>query len=128
VPVAIAAKPLPRSKQLTKSDIFFEERDISKQFKGYYTKIEDVTGLLARTQIRTNTVLNPGQVHPPRLIKRGQSVDLFIKTASYEIHGEGKALSDGARGDLIRVKNSRSNKIVEGTVVGPGSVRIGRHD
>ncbi|MDX1334949.1 MAG: flagellar basal body P-ring formation chaperone FlgA, partial [Gammaproteobacteria bacterium] len=59
------------------------------------------------------------------MVKRGQDIDLFIKTRSYEIHSSGKALSDGARGDVIRVKNSRSSKIVEGTIVGPGIVQIG---
>ena len=127
VPVAITQKPVPRRKQLLKSDIFFEERDISKLFKGYYTKNDDIDGLSARGQIKANTPLSPGLVQPPKMVKRGQDIDVFIKTRSYEIHSSGKALSDGARGDVIRVKNSRSSKIVEGTVVGPGIVRIGHH-
>jgi len=127
VPVAVTQKPVPRRKQLLKSDIFFEERDISKLFKGYYTNNDDINGLIARVQIKANTPLSPGLVQPPKMVKRGQDIDLFIKTRSYEIHSEGKALSDGARGDVIRVKNSRSSKIVEGTVVGPGIVQIGHH-
>lgn len=127
VPVAITQKPVPRRKQLLKSDVFYEERDISKLFKGYYTKNDDINGLIARVQIKANTPLSPGLVQPPKMVKRGQNIDLFVKTRSYEIHSEGKALSDGARGDVIRVKNNRSSRIVEGTVVGPGIVQIGHH-
>lgn len=125
VPVAISQKPIPRQKQLVNSDIFFEERDISKLFRGFYTKNDNITGMVSRMQIQAGSVLSPGLVQAPKLVKRGQTVDVFVKTSSYEIHGEGSALSDGARGDLIRVKNNSSSKIIEGIVVGPGVVRVG---
>jgi flagellar basal body P-ring formation protein FlgA len=126
-PIAVTSKPIARNQQISRSDIFLEDRDISKLNRGYYSKISDVTGLVTRIQIRSGIVVNPGQVRAPRLVQRGQTVKIVVKTPSYEVGMQGKALSNGALGEVIRVKNSKSQRVVEGVVTAQGIVEISHH-
>jgi flagella basal body P-ring formation protein FlgA len=41
-----------------------------------------------------------------------------------KLTAQGKALDDGAKGDTVRIHNSRSKNTVEGVVVGDGKVRV----
>jgi flagella basal body P-ring formation protein FlgA len=124
VPVAIASKPISRKQHLSRSDIMFEDRDISKLNRGYYSTIDNILGRVTRNQIRTGIVINPGQIRPPYLVLRGQTVKIVVRTPSYQVTMNGQALSDGAKGEVIKVKNSKSQKIVEGVVTARGIVQV----
>jgi len=124
VPVAVASKPLSRKQHISRSDIIFKDRDISKINRGYYSNIDDIIGRVTRNQIRAGVVINPGQIRPPYLVLRGQTVRILVKTPSYQVAMDGKALSDGAKGEVIRVKNIRSQKVVEGLVTDRGIVQV----
>jgi len=63
-------------------------------------------------------------VIPPRLVMRGATVVMKIETPFMAMTTQGRALQDGARGDVIRVINTRSNRTVEGVVEASGVVRI----
>jgi len=63
-------------------------------------------------------------VIPPRLVTRGGMVTLKVQTPNMVITAQGRALQDGTSGDTVRVTNTQSNRVVEGTVEGPGVVRI----
>lgn len=124
VPVAVASKPLSRKQHISRSDIIFEDRDISKINRGYYSNIDDIIGRVTRNQIRAGVVINPGQIRPPYLVLRGQTVRIIVKTPSYQVAMDGTALSDGAQGEVIKVKNIRSEKVVEGLVTARGIVQV----
>jgi len=126
-PVAITSKPIARNQQISKLDIILEDRDISKLNRGYYSKISDVAGLVTRNQIRSGIVINPGQIRAPYLVQRGQTVRILVKTPNYEVAMHGKALSNGALGEIIRVKNTKSQRVVEGIVSAQGVIEISHH-
>jgi flagella basal body P-ring formation protein FlgA len=62
----------------------------------------------------------------PRVIRRGQQVSIRSATTGVQVRMGGRALEGGAIGDLVRVRNASSGRIVEGRVVGPGRVRVER--
>jgi flagellar basal body P-ring formation protein FlgA len=41
------------------------------------------------------------------------------------ITARGRAIDDGAKGEVVRVQNTRSRKTIEATVAGPSRVTIG---
>lgn len=127
VPVAITSKPIARNQQISKLDVILEDRDISKLNRGYYSNLKDVAGLVTRNQIRSGIVINPGQIRAPYLVQKGQTVRIVAKTPTYEVAMQGKALSNGALGEIIRVKNSKSQRIVEGVVSAQGVIEISHH-
>lgn len=122
--VVINTRPLTRGDAIQPTDLIKERRDISKLMTGYYTHVQEAAGQVATRSIRIGSVITPKLVKPQNLVKRGENVIIKAISAGLEIQTKGEALSDGAKGDLIRIRNTRSNQVVEGIVTSQGIVEI----
>ena len=122
--VLVLNHPVSRNQQLTEQDVRLEEHDIGRLRQGFMTDPRDVIGMLARVSLQADRVLVPSVLTLPKLVQRGQMVTLLAGTPGFEVRSSGKALEDGARGDLISVKNLSSNRTVEGMVVTVGVVQV----
>jgi flagella basal body P-ring formation protein FlgA len=69
-------------------------------------------------------VITPAVLQPAVVVQRGQTVRLVIEQPGISIAAAGTALADAARGDRLRVRNTSSGKVVEGTVGADGIVRV----
>ena len=117
-------RPIPRNHILTADDLSAVKTDLSKLNRGYYTQQKDLLGMQTRNSLSQSQILNPGLVKAPHLVKRGEQVALVAGGTRFAIRMQGQALADGAEGDQVRVKNLSSNRIVEGTVTGQGTVTV----
>ena len=70
-------------------------------------------------------VLRSRDIIPPRLVTRGSLVTMKIETPLMLITSQGRAMQDGAKGEVVRVTNIQSNRVIEGTVEASGVIRIG---
>ena len=84
----------------------------------------DIVGRELRHAATEGQPVRARDVIPPRLVVRGATVLMKIETPFMAMTAQGRALQDGARGDVIRVINTRSNRTVEGVVEASGIVRI----
>ncbi len=64
-------------------------------------------------------------VQKPLLIERGSSVKMTFKSGTLSIAGTGQALQNGSMGEVVRIMNTESRKVVQGLVTGPGKVEVG---
>ena len=69
--------------------------------------------------------LRARDVMPPRLVKRGSLVTLKIETPYLLVTTQGRALQDAALGEVVRVTNTQSDRVIEGVVIRSGVVRVG---
>lgn len=58
------------------------------------------------------------------LVAKGDMVTIIAKSANLEIRTNGIALEEGKINDLISVKNSKSNKIIQAVVIAPNTVKV----
>ncbi len=65
-----------------------------------------------------------GNFQDPVVVAKGSLVTIVLKTPTMILTAQGRAVEDGGRGDVIRVMNTRSKKIVEGVVSRPGTVSV----
>ncbi|MBN1974930.1 MAG: flagellar basal body P-ring formation protein FlgA [Sedimentisphaerales bacterium] len=82
-------------------------------------------GLLARRAIQANTVVTDnmvGSAEPPVIIKRNQSVVIRVEKPGFSITAVGKTMQDGKAGDVIKIKNADSQRIIIAKVNEDGSV------
>ena len=77
-----------------------------------------------RRPLAAGTPLTRQALAPPLVVRRGQQVVLLAETAGLQVRSSGTALADAARGERVRVKNSRSRRIVEGVAVDAATVRV----
>jgi flagellar basal body P-ring formation protein FlgA len=118
------ASPLPRDHIINKQDLITAKTELGGLTRGYYTDINDLLGKQTRRSLLQAQTLNPGMIKAPQWVKRGEQVALVAGNPQFSIRMLGQALSDGTEGDQIRVKNLSSNRIVEGTVTGQGTVTV----
>lgn len=110
---------------LRQSDVFKSKKDLAKLPFGYITKPADIIGKQLKRHIQPGRIISPSQLTNPVVIKRGEIIALQRKTSGFMVSMKGSAMSDGAIGDKIRVKNNSSKRIVEGRVIQAGIVTIG---
>lgn len=122
--VLVATRALRRGETLAQGDLRLARKDLSRLAYGYLTDAEAAQGQVLKRSYLAGQVVQPGHLDKPVLVKRGQQVTLHARSGGIEIHMGGEALSDGAAGERIQVRNSSSNRVVEGEVVAKGVVRV----
>jgi len=104
--------------QISPADIFstgnlrYERMDIGKLSYGYFTDMNKVLGLAARHSLNQGVVITDSVVIKPTVIKRGAAVNIVARMGNMEVTAMGQALQDGMQGQVIRVQNVNSNKII----------------
>lgn len=121
--VVVLSHSLPRNTLLSQSDLHIEQRDINKLSSGYFTGLKEVIGKSLRRSVGGGLALSPIYVESPRLIKRGQQVTLLSQSSGITVRMTGKAMSNGAAGERIKVKNLSSNRVIEGLITEEGLIR-----
>jgi flagella basal body P-ring formation protein FlgA len=84
-----------------------------------------VVGMAAAAAIPAGTVIQPSLVKAApvvRVVRRNQTVVMRIRGEGFAITAVGQALQDGRPGDLIRVQNVDSKRVVTARVQEDGSV------
>ena len=84
----------------------------------------EVMGQSLRRPMIIGAVITPTSIKPTRAIRRGEKVTILARRKGIEIRMSGVALADGAPGDLVRVRNILSKKIIQGIVTKYGEVRV----
>ena len=88
------------------------------------TESNQLVGREVRRDTAEGNILRTHDVIPQRLVLHGSLITMKIETPYITVTAQGKAQQDGAAGDVVRVVNTQSNRVVEGVVTGPGVVEI----
>ena len=96
--------------------------DISQIRGNYYFSINDVVNMEIKRQLKPGAAITRSNLRPPMLIEKGDSVVLSAKIGSLKVRTTAIAMSNGRKGQQIRVKNKQSKRIVDARVTGPGAV------
>ncbi len=122
--VIVLSQPIRRGEIFSENNIQHEKRDISTLRTGYLTDSSKIINKQATRNLSMGRVINNSNYTEPRLIKRGEKVYINISSPNLNISATGVALMDGIKGQNIRVKNLKSQQIVQATVVQSGQVRV----
>ena len=109
-------QPVSRGHILAASDLVAVERDVTRVRRGYFTDPKALIGQKARQSLIAGKIITPSMIEAATMIRRGQTVTLSVANERINIRMAGKALSDGALHQRIRVENANSGQVVEGIV------------
>ncbi|MCY1525305.1 flagella basal body P-ring formation protein FlgA [compost metagenome] len=119
-----ANRPLKRESVLTEMDITLAERDVGLLNQGYLTSLQQAVGKKLTRALLPDQVLAPLHVEQAEVIRKGDRVVISARSGTITVRMPGEALSDGAIGKQISVRNQRSQRVVKARVVGPGQVEV----
>ncbi|MFN3274440.1 MAG: flagellar basal body P-ring formation chaperone FlgA [Paracoccus sp. (in: a-proteobacteria)] len=114
-----AARNLPAGTVITAADL----RAVDSDRPGLSDPSEAI-GMQTRITIFEGRPLHPTMLQAPRLVTRNQLVRVRFQRGTLRIEADGRTLSDGAAGDLIRVMNLDSRSTVTARVMPDGSVSV----
>lgn len=122
--IAVLRTPLAQGQRLTADVIEWQPRDLLKLPAGALLQTAELPILIARRDLPAGSVLVQSQLVAPKTIERGQAVTLISRAAGMEVRAPGEALADAALGARVRVRNSHSQRVVEGVAQADGSVEV----
>jgi flagella basal body P-ring formation protein FlgA len=102
----------------------YGKKNISVLNQGYFTQANDLKHMESRQNLKRGSVLTPYNTRPSEMVKSGQNVTLTLNYKGINIRASGKALQSARMGQLVKVRNLQSRKIVEGVVSGEGQVKV----
>lgn len=123
-PVPILAHRLEAGDTIGADDIDWTKVPEDRITADVVTEESQLVGRELRRDKAEDELFHARDVMPQQLVKRGALVTMRIATPYMTVTAQGKAEQDGAQGDVIRLLNTRSNRVIEGTVTGPDTVDI----
>lgn len=122
--IIIAAKPIAPHEPLTADNLAYQRTDVARITGSYFTDISKLSGLNAKRAIATGALISDISLEKPILVKRGSNVTITARSGDMAITASGEALQDGTEGQIIRVQNTNSKRIITAKIVGEGLVQI----
>ena len=122
--VAVATQPLRRNQEVGPAQVKWVEKRLEDLPRGYILANEQVMGMRVVRNVRLGSVISPTALRPPHLVKKGEKVTILARAGGITIRMVGEAVSNGAKGELVRVKNLSSERIVQAIVQDAGVVQV----
>jgi len=125
-PVLVLTQPLQRGEIITRQHLALERKDVSGLRGDFTSQIEQIEHQQAIRALPVGAILSMRNVAAPKLIKRGDKIVISSARPEFAIRMNGLAMMDGVKGQLIRIKNQSSGRIINATVIEPGLVSVNR--
>jgi len=120
--VVCLTKQLDRHALLTEEDITIIRRDVSGLDPRMLNSLDDALGKQLKTSLRVGSILYSHLLESPPLVKRGDLVTIMARSGAVKVTAPGQVRNAGALGELVRVKNLMSRRVIYATVLGTNLV------
>ncbi len=122
--VAISKRRIGRHHNLSKENIFMDRRETTK-FRGIvFSNMDTLVGKMTTKVVQPNTILTEGIVEIPPTVTKGSLIKLFIEASGFKIITKGLAQQTGYTGEVIKVKNLDSKKMLYGKIINSDKIQI----
>lgn len=122
--VVVTKRTLSSDHILSANDVMLAPRDIASLRKGYLTDATALIGQQLKSPLAMGEVIEANQFKSQTLVHRGDLITLVAAVGNMEVRVRGEALANAGLGQRVKVKNTSSERIVEGIVDAAGVVRI----
>jgi len=117
----VAARTIRAQALIAPTDLAWAEGTM----QGAFADPADVLGQEARVAIYAGRPILAGDIGPPALVERNQTVTLVYSRGGLTILAEGRSLGRGGAGDSLRAMNIASRTTITGRVAADGTVHVG---
>jgi flagella basal body P-ring formation protein FlgA len=122
--VPVLNKSLERGMLITPSDVELVRLNLFKQPPDIADHISDVLGRAVKIRMDAGDTLRKSMIDIPPLVPQGKKVQLLYDSGGLRATATGVAMDDGLKGDVIRVKNDSSRKIVKARIASEDIVEV----
>lgn len=122
--VLVSTRSLEKGNVLNKEDLTYQRMNTSTVGRGHIEDLNRALGMQTKRPIKSGDVVRLSYLNKPDIVRKGQTVIVSSKSRFLSVETSGIALVNGHMGERIKVKNERSNRVVDAEVVAPGKVTI----
>lgn len=122
--VVVTKHPLNKGHKIQKSDLALQHVNVTQLRSAYFSHKLQAINFIVKRRLNRGTVVSPKHLTKPILIKKGDTVNIVVKSNGFQIHMKGIALSNASKGALLKVKNSNSKKIIQAIAIDSQTVRV----
>lgn len=135
--IPVAARDLKAGQIITPDDVLTKRVSQESVRENDPAAKEDLIGKEVKKAVRSGQQITQKDVRAQVMVAKGKIVTLNFVKGGIMLSAQGKALENGGLGDTVRVMNTQSKSVVQGTVTGPETVSIhtpangfkgGKHD
>ena len=123
VPVWVVQRSLGPGAPLTADVLAVERRPLDRLPVRAIRATAALTGRVAARRLRRGEVLTEAAVTTPRLVRRGDPVQVVVRAGAVSVRSAGTALQTGRLGERVRVRLP-SRRVLTGAVRGAGIVEV----
>ena len=91
---------------------------------GMATIAEELQGKVAKRTLLPGRYIPLAAIRDAWLVEQGASVQVYFTAGALTISAAGVTLQPGAAGDQIKIRNLDSGKIISGTVMADGTIKV----
>jgi flagella basal body P-ring formation protein FlgA len=121
MPLVTVTRPLSRGSLVEAHDVTMTMVDKNRARRGGFSDMNNVVGAKLKRNVKLGDVIERNDVC---VVCRNEKVVIRAVKGEMTISTKGTALSDGANGDQVRVKNDKSQRIIEGIVTGVAEITV----
>jgi flagella basal body P-ring formation protein FlgA len=122
-PVVYATEPLPRGERVDASKLGSRIGKASMMITSFSSP-EQLADAVTLKAVNALVQIETGDVRQERFIRAGTTVTMVARSNGLGVEVKGVAMQRGGLGDVIRVKNLSSKKIVKARIIGEDRVEI----
>lgn len=123
--IAVATRPIQHKESFTPKNVAFEERELSQLLgRSFFFTPTAVLEKRAKGFIRAGQPLGINNTDTAMQIESGKLVDMVKSNGMITVSARVRAIDSGRPGDMIRVENPASRKIMTAKVVTSESVEV----
>ncbi len=122
--VVVTKRPLGRFKEINENDIYRKSMNLAELPSNVISTCEEVLGKRTRRAIDSNVALRTDLVEFPPLVRRGDVVMIIAESENMKITTLGIIKETGRKGDMIKVENLDSSKIIYARVLNSKNVKV----
>ncbi len=122
--VPCAVRTLKRDEVASENDIKIIRKDISRLPLNIVSDAKEVIGKRLKHSVRSGEYLRENMFENVPVVNKGDQVVIVAESGAFRVTAIGKTLEKGCSGDIIRVKNSMSKKIISAQIIDASTVRV----
>jgi flagella basal body P-ring formation protein FlgA len=123
-PVAVTTHRIEKGDKFTDENVALVRTPTSKILTGSLSQLDYVVGRTAANPLVPGTVIRFADIYDPPAITHGKEVQAVVRRGNIEVTVNVRAIEDGKAGEMIRVENTASHKLLKGKVLDEKTVLI----
>lgn len=124
VELPVLNRRLAPGEMIGEADLSYISMPRDRLAAGAVTDSADLVGKAARRAVVANQPINGRDIREPVIVAKGTLVTILLQSGAMTLSSQGKALADGSTGELVRIVNTSSGRVIEATVAGPNLVTV----